>query len=592
MKPAKIISSFLLRAVCYQVFSQHSPNKELSWIVHKGRIWRTDPDEPILECINDFFGHGISLVLSDSEGCLLCNYRNKSASIQTDVSMRIDTPERTLRAMTKLKESITDAHIMIPGSNVSDEFSQTQQDRYRALQQQFENFLIADQPKRRQVRRNLKFFISPPKMRTMAKELALSEGFHARLRGGGIDDTSDLASKSMGSPISITLRGFAPVCDTSTMRPDTRTTDTGKRFASSMPMASMEISSGWNHFIGRAWDETYNQDKDRATILNQVVLPPNFRNQDVHEIPDNVNKNHFDGIKPENFGWSTWWDEGTESSDSFSENAHQILNLRISSVDPAVRKHGSKMTTQLQSAQFRVEKNPFLGSSSDHSDLEADSAPILSESLGSKKLDKEIENSNEKLGSAHNSVSELLKKERLQFLSGGLAAGLDSSIQHGLNMRLWHAARCGSAGNVTLAVRSGAEVNSGDNDFYGWTALHRAADKGCDDVVRVLIHWGATVDILEAGRGLTPLHLAVHQGRVPVVRMLVAAGADTTKQDRDGVSPADLARFKASTSSRQQEMQVRVAADMDYVFRWSSVQNAWCDCCHVRPVLPTAQTWI
>jgi ankyrin repeat protein len=174
-------------------------------------------------------------------------------------------------------------------------------------------------------------------------------------------------------------------------------------------------------------------------------------------------------------------------------------------------------------------------------------------------------------------INELIKTERLRFLSrpaavaplppSGEPASLE--VQAGglaaeLQAELWRAARAGAAGEVTLAVRRGAAVDVGDASFHGWTALHRAADKGADAAVRALLHFKADPNLAEAARGLTPLHLAVHQGRLEVARQLLAAGADPHRPDAAGVRPTDLARAGAGRSSRHRDIQVRGRAAMSH----------------------------
>ncbi len=64
---------------------------------------------------------------------------------------------------------------------------------------------------------------------------------------------------------------------------------------------------------------------------------------------------------------------------------------------------------------------------------------------------------------------------------------------------------------MTVAVRAGADVNSTDASLDGWTALHRAAEKGHARVARILLYYRAGVDPADSLLGNTPLHLAAQQ---------------------------------------------------------------------------------
>ncbi|KAF2678929.1 hypothetical protein K458DRAFT_480562 [Lentithecium fluviatile CBS 122367] len=68
------------------------------------------------------------------------------------------------------------------------------------------------------------------------------------------------------------------------------------------------------------------------------------------------------------------------------------------------------------------------------------------------------------------------------------------------------------------------------------TPLHLAVAHGRDDIVELLIHYGANVKARSDG-GWTPLHNACQQGSVKVVRMLMAAGADINARVLNGNTP-------------------------------------------------------
>lgn len=59
----------------------------------------------------------------------------------------------------------------------------------------------------------------------------------------------------------------------------------------------------------------------------------------------------------------------------------------------------------------------------------------------------------------------------------------------------------------------------------GWTALHKAADLGDEDMTKFLLSSGALFAISNEAQ-MTPLHLAANRGHANIVRLLVLAGAD------------------------------------------------------------------
>jgi hypothetical protein len=66
-------------------------------------------------------------------------------------------------------------------------------------------------------------------------------------------------------------------------------------------------------------------------------------------------------------------------------------------------------------------------------------------------------------------------------------------------------------------------VSVAETDYNGCTPLHVAAHAGSDDMVSVLLSYGAEVNALD-GQGRTPLDLAYANGHTYVVRILVQAG--------------------------------------------------------------------
>lgn len=88
------------------------------------------------------------------------------------------------------------------------------------------------------------------------------------------------------------------------------------------------------------------------------------------------------------------------------------------------------------------------------------------------------------------------------------------------------------------ALQGGWPVN--ERNDISETPLHRAAQRGLGECVRVLVEWKADLDAADM-HGATALHKAVIAGRNDVIEQLVKAGADIHAKTRGGKEPADYA---------------------------------------------------
>lgn len=75
---------------------------------------------------------------------------------------------------------------------------------------------------------------------------------------------------------------------------------------------------------------------------------------------------------------------------------------------------------------------------------------------------------------------------------------------------------------------------------YGRTPLHCAADRGCVDVILVLLDRGADLEAVDK-HGLTPLHGAAFKGNSGAVSALLDHGANIDAVDDGGATPLSLA---------------------------------------------------
>jgi hypothetical protein len=78
---------------------------------------------------------------------------------------------------------------------------------------------------------------------------------------------------------------------------------------------------------------------------------------------------------------------------------------------------------------------------------------------------------------------------------------------------------------VKLLLEKGVDVNISAGHVQ-WTALRFAADKGCNDVVTLLLEGGAEIDARDRW-GNTPLMAAATKGQLSTVKLLIEKGAET-----------------------------------------------------------------
>lgn len=96
-------------------------------------------------------------------------------------------------------------------------------------------------------------------------------------------------------------------------------------------------------------------------------------------------------------------------------------------------------------------------------------------------------------------------------------------------------------------------------DDQGEAAVHLAAREGHLGMLRVMAEKGVDLNLAKdapARAGMTPLHEACAAGRGDVVRLLMAAGADDTRKDVEGETPAHSALME-KRAGRQLEVKQR-----------------------------------
>lgn len=92
---------------------------------------------------------------------------------------------------------------------------------------------------------------------------------------------------------------------------------------------------------------------------------------------------------------------------------------------------------------------------------------------------------------------------------------------------------------VNLLINYGANVN--DQDLSGRTALHHAALVGNNEITELLLDRKATINTADHV-GMTPLHLAAYYGNLRTVYLLVHHNANIQAIDSFGDTPETLAK--------------------------------------------------
>jgi hypothetical protein len=73
-------------------------------------------------------------------------------------------------------------------------------------------------------------------------------------------------------------------------------------------------------------------------------------------------------------------------------------------------------------------------------------------------------------------------------------------------------------------------------DRQGYTALHRSADSGNENVSLLILRQGADINARD-GHGATPLHRVAGRGHQTTVKILLNEWADVTARDKNGLTP-------------------------------------------------------
>merc|ERR1712137_248993 len=107
----------------------------------------------------------------------------------------------------------------------------------------------------------------------------------------------------------------------------------------------------------------------------------------------------------------------------------------------------------------------------------------------------------------------------------------------------YRAVATGSLGDVKAWLQLGVNVNWVNVEEHNRTSLHAAVHRHDEEIIRDLIHAGASVNVQDAS-GTTPIHLATAQGLSAILSVLLAQeGADPSIVDGNKRSATYIAVF-------------------------------------------------
>lgn len=102
------------------------------------------------------------------------------------------------------------------------------------------------------------------------------------------------------------------------------------------------------------------------------------------------------------------------------------------------------------------------------------------------------------------------------------------------------------------------EVNEVYMGLLNWTLVGIAADKGQDEVLRVLLDAGADPNVGHMSGGeWTPLHYAASNCHPKVAKVLLEGGAEVDKTDGEGSTPLHLAAQNQNEEWKEKDLVLR-----------------------------------
>jgi ankyrin repeat protein len=108
-----------------------------------------------------------------------------------------------------------------------------------------------------------------------------------------------------------------------------------------------------------------------------------------------------------------------------------------------------------------------------------------------------------------------------------------------------------SNGNIKVVkkyLENGVDINE---QFFAWSALHIAANKGQLEMVKFLVDRGADLNYRHPITKMTPLGMAAVNGDTAIVEYLLSKGADPNIKLRGNVSLLRVVRDNGNTQMAQ-----------------------------------------